>query len=137
MIVSYLRGNDVKVKGGSDVNSIMGDMDTKTISIYAKGMTTNDIKSHMRELYDIDISDSTISNNTDKIIPTVKQWQERPPEDIYAVVFMDAIHYHVRSAGRIVKKAVYIALRIYMDECKDVLDMHIGENESTKFRYLL
>ena len=69
----------------------------------------------MRELYDIDISDSTISRITDKILPIVKEWQERPLEEVYAVVFMDAIHYHVRSEGRIVKRAVYIALGIDMN----------------------
>ena len=83
--------------------------------MYAKGMTTGDIESHMRELYDIDISDSTISRITDKILPIVKEWQERPLEEVYAVVFMDAIHYHVRSEGRIVKRAVYIALGIDMN----------------------
>ena len=84
----------------------------------------------MRELYDIDISDSTISWITDKLLPVVKEWQERPLEEVYAVVFMDAIHYHVRSEGRIVKRAVYIALGI---DIKDVLGMYVGENESTKF----
>ncbi len=89
--------------------------------MYAKGMTTGDIESHMRELYDIDISDSTISRITDKILPIVKEWQERPLEEVYAVVFMDAIHYHVRSEGRIVKRAVYISLGIDMNGKKDVL----------------
>ena len=87
----------------------------------------------MRELYDIDISDSTISRITDKILPIVKEWQERPLEDIYAVVFMDAIHYHVRNEGRIVKRAVYIAIGIDMDGKKDVLGMYVGQNESAKF----
>ena len=85
-------------------NTITQDMEEKIISMYAKGMTTADIESHMKELYDIDISDSTISRITDKIMPVVKEWQERPLETIYAAVFMDAIHYHVRSEGRIVKK---------------------------------
>ena len=93
-------------------NTITQDMEEKIISMYAKGMTTSDIESHMRELYDIDISDSTISRITDKILPIVKEWQERPLEEIYAVVFMDAIHYHVRNEGRIVKRAVYIARSI-------------------------
>jgi Transposase and inactivated derivatives len=114
-------------------NTVTQDMEEKIISMYAKGMTTGDIESHMRELYDIDISDSTISRITDKIIPIVKEWQERPLESIYSVVFMDAIHYHVRSEGRIVKRAVYIALGIDMDGHKDVLGMYVGENESSKF----
>lgn len=96
-------------------------------------MTTADIESHMRDLYGMDISDSTISRVTDKILPIVKEWQERPLEEIYAVVFMDAIHYHVRHEGRIVKRAVYIAIGIDMEGHKDVLGMYIGQNESAKF----
>lgn len=114
-------------------NTVTQDMEEKIISMYAKGMTTADIESHMRELYDIDISDSTVSRITDKILPIVREWQERPLEDIYAVVFMDAIHYHVRSEGRIVKRAVYIALGIDMNGRKDILGMYVGENESAKF----
>ena len=114
-------------------NTVTQDMEEKIISMYAKGMTTADIESHMRELYDIDISDSTISRVTDKILPIVKEWQERPLEEVYAVVFMDAIHYHVRSEGRIVKRAVYIAIGIDMAGKKDVLGMYVGENESAKF----
>ena len=114
-------------------NTVTQDMEEKIISMYAKGMTTNDIESHMRELYDIEISDSTTSRITDKILPIVKQWQERPLEEIYAVVFMDAIHYHVRNEGRIVKRAVYIAIGIDMEGHKDVLGMYVGQNESAKF----
>ena len=66
-------------------------------------------------------------------MPVVREWQERPLEEIYAVVFMDAIHYHVRSEGRIVKRAVYIALGIDMNGHKDVLGMYVGENESARF----
>jgi putative transposase len=114
-------------------NTISQDMEEKIISMYAKGMTTGDIESHMQELYGVDISDSTISRITDKILPIVKEWQERPLEEIYAVVFMDAIHFHVRSEGRIVKRAVYIAIGIDMTGKKDVLGMYVGENESAKF----
>lgn len=114
-------------------NTITQDMEEKIISMYAKGMTTGDIESYMRELYDTDISDSTISRITDKILPIVKEWQERPLEEIYAVVFMDAIHFHVRHEGRIAKRAVYIAIGIDMDGHKDVLGMYVGQNESAKF----
>ena len=114
-------------------NTVTQDMEEKILSMYAKGMTTGDIECHMRELYDIDISDSTVSRITDKIMPVVKEWQERPLEEVYAVVFMDAIHYHVRSEGRIVKQAVYIALGIDMNGHKDVLGMYVGENESARF----
>ncbi len=109
-------------------NTVTQDIEEKILSMYAKGMTAGDIESHMKELYD-----STISRITDKILPIVKKWQERPLEEIYAVVFMDAIHCHVRSEGRIVKRAVYIALGIDMDGKKDVLGMYVRENESAKF----
>ena len=79
------------------------------------------------------MSDSTISRVTDKILPIVREWQQRPLESLYAVVFMDAIHFHVRSEGQIVKKAVYIAIGIGMDGKRDVLGMWVGENESAKF----
>ena len=108
-------------------------MEEKIISMYAKGMTTADIESHMRELYDLEISDSTVSRITDKILPIVKEWQERPLESVYAVVFMDAIHFHARNEGRIVKRAVYIAIGIDMEGRKDVLGMYVGQNESAKF----
>jgi len=113
--------------------TLSGDIEEKVLSMYAKGMTTSDIESHIREIYGIDVSDSTISRVTDKILPVVRDWQSRPLESIYAVVFMDAIHFHVRSEGQIVKKAVYIAIGINMDGIKDVLGMWIGENESAKF----
>ena len=96
-------------------NTVTQDIEEKLLSVYAKGMTTGDIESHMREMYDIDISDSTISRITDKILPIVKEWQERLLEEVYAVVFMNAIHYHVRSKGHIVKCAVYIALSVEMN----------------------
>jgi transposase-like protein len=113
--------------------TLSGDIEEKILSMYAKGMTTGDIESHIREIYGIGVSDSTVSRVTDKILPVVKEWQSRPLENIYAVVFMDAIHFHVRSEGQIVKKAVYIAIGIQMDGIKDVLGMWIGENESAKF----
>ena len=114
-------------------NTVTQDMEEKIISMYAKGMTTRDIESHLRELYGIEISDSTISRVTEKVMPLVKEWQNRPLEQIYAVVFLDAIHYHVRSEGHVVKKAVYIALGIDMEGHRDVLGMYVGENESAKF----
>ena len=113
--------------------SIAQDVEEKILSMYAKGMTTSDIEAHIRDIYGIDVSDTTVSRITDKILPAAKEWQQRPLESIYAVVFMDAIHYHVRSEGQIVKKAVYIAIGIDLDGKKDVLGMWVGENESAKY----
>ena len=113
--------------------SLSGDIEEKILSMYAKGMTTRDIDAHIREIYGLEVSDSTVSRITDKILPVVKEWQQRPLEEIYAVVFLDAIHYHVRSEGQIVKKAVYIAIGINMSGIKEVLGMWVGENESAKY----
>ena len=113
--------------------TLSGDIEEKILSMYAKGMTTSDIEAHIRDIYGISVSDSTISRVTDKILPIVKEWQQRPLESVYAVVFMDAVHFHVRSEGQIIKKAVYIAIGVQMDGIRDVLGMWVGENESAKF----
>ena len=113
--------------------SISQDIEEKILSMYAKGMTTGDIEAHIHDIYGVDVSDTTVSRITDKILPVAKEWQQRPLEAVYAVVFLDAIHYHVRSEGHIVKKAVYIAIGIDLDGHKDVLGMWVGENESAKY----
>lgn len=113
--------------------SISQEVEEKILSMYAKGMTTSDIETHIQDIYGLSVSDTTISRITDKILPIAKEWQQRPLESVYAVVFMDAIHYHVRSEGQIVKKAVYIAIGIDLNGHKDVLGMWVGENESAKF----
>ena len=113
--------------------TLAGDIEEKILSMYAKGMTTGDIETHIQDIYGLECSDTTISRITDKILPVVKEWQSRPLEEVYAVVFMDAIHFHVRSEGHIVKKAVYIAIGINMEGIKEVLGMWVGENESSKF----
>lgn len=113
--------------------SISADIEEKILSMYAKGMTTGDIEMHIRDIYGIEVSDTTVSRITDKILPAAKEWQQRPLEQVYAVVFLDAIHYNVRSEGQIVKKAVYIAIGIDLEGKKDVLGMWVGENESAKY----
>jgi len=113
--------------------SISNDIEEKILSMYAKGMTTGDIESHIQEIYGISVSDSTISRVTDKILPVVREWQSRPLESVYAVVFMDAVHFHVRSEGQIIKKAVYVAIGVNLDGVRSVLGMWVGENESAKF----
>lgn len=113
--------------------SISQDIEEKILSMYAKGMTTGDIEAHIQDIYGVDVSDTTVSRITDKILPVAKEWQQRPLEAVHAVVFLDAIHYHVRSEGHIVKKAVYIAIGIDLDGHKDVLGMWVGENESAKY----
>jgi transposase-like protein len=101
--------------------------------MYAKGMTTGNIETLIRDIYGLEVSVSTISRVTDKMLPIVWDWQNRPLEPIYAVGYLDAIHYHVRCEGQVVKKAVYIAIGIDLDGRKDVLGMWVGENESAKY----
>ena len=113
--------------------SISQAVEEKIISMYAKGMTSTDIGEHIRDIYGLEVSESTVSRITDKVLPAAKEWQQRPLESVYAVMFMDAIHYHVRSEGQIVKKAVYIAIGIDLEGRKDVLGMWVGENESAKY----
>ena len=113
--------------------SLSGDIEEKILSMYSKGMSTTDIEGHIREIYGLEISDSAVSRITDKILPVVREWQARPLASVYAVVYLDAIHFHVRAEGQIVKKAVYIAIGLDMDGRRDVLGMYIGENESAKF----
>lgn len=108
--------------------SIIQDIEEKILSMYAKGMTTADIEMHIRDIYGVEVSDTTVSRITDKILPIAREWQQRPLESVYAVVYMDAIHYHVRSEGQIVKKVVYIAIGIDLEGRKDVLGMWVGEN---------
>ena len=113
--------------------SVSQDIEEKILSMYAKGMSTGNIEAHIRDIYGLEVSDTTVSRITDKILPVAKDWQQRPLESIYAVVFLDAIHYHVRSEGQVVKKAVYIAIGIGLDGRKDVLGMWVGENESARY----
>ena len=114
--------------------TLSGDIEEKILSMYAKGMSTADIEAHIREIYGLSVSDTTVSRITDKILPVVKEWQQRPLESIYAVVLMDGIFFHVRHEGQIVKKAVYIAIGVQMDGMRDVLGMWVGgSGESAKF----
>lgn len=100
--------------------------------MYAKGMATGDIEAHIQDICGVEVSDTTVRCITDNILPIAQEWLQRPLESGYTVVFLDVIHYHVRSEGQIVKRAVYIAISINLDGKKDILSMWI-KNESAKF----
>jgi len=108
-------------------------IEDQIIAMYAKGVSTRDIQEHMNHLYGIDVSPTMISNVTNKIVPLIKEWQNRPLQGVYAVVFLDAIHFKVKQDGAIVNKAAYMVIGIDLEGNKDVLGMWIGENESAKF----
>ncbi|MED4600396.1 IS256 family transposase [Paenibacillus validus] len=108
-------------------------IEDQIIALYAKGVSTREIQDHLQNLYGIDVSPTMISNVTNKIVPLIKEWQNRPLQSVYAVVFLDAIHFKVKQDGAIVNKAAYMVIGIDLDGNKDVLGMWIGENESAKF----
>jgi putative transposase len=108
-------------------------IEDQIIAMYAKGISTRDIQDHLEQLYGIDVSPTMISNVTNKIVPLIKEWQSRPLQGVYAVVFLDAIHFKVKQDGHIVNKAAYMVIGIDLDGSKDVLGIWIGENESSKF----
>lgn len=107
--------------------------DDKIISMYAKGMTVRDIQSHVQELYGAELSTSLISNITEKVVELAVDWQGRPLQKIYPIIFFDAIHYKVKENGRVVSKASYTCLGIDLEGKKDVLGIWVGEAEGAKF----
>ena len=114
-------------------NVVEGGLESQAVSMYAKGMTTRDIVDHVQSLYGIEISPSSISNITDKVIDEAKEWYSRTLDSLYPVVFLDAVHFKVREEGRIVTKAAYVALGINSEGYKNILGIWIGENEGAKF----
>lgn len=111
----------------------ISDIDKKIISMYAKGMTTRQISETLEDIYGFEASEGFISDVTDKILPQIEEWQNRPLHEIYPVMFIDAIHYSVRDNGIVRKLAAYVILGINADGMKEVLTIEIGENESSKY----
>ena len=116
-------------KNTRDVSGI----EDKIISLYGRGLTTREINEQIQDLYGIEVSATMVSNITDQIIPEIKEWQERPLDDVYPFVFIDAVHFSVREDNRVVKKAAYIVLGINSSGFKEILGIWIGENESAKY----
>lgn len=105
----------------------------KIIGLYGKGMSFRDISEEIKEMYDVEISAMTLSEITDRVIPKVKEWQNRPLDDVYPIVFMDAMHYKVRDNGRVVSRAVYNILAIDKEGRKDLIGMYLSESEGANF----
>ena len=116
-------------KNQTDVSNI----EDQVLSMYAKGMTTRDISSHLKEVYGVDASAEMISHMTDRVLPMARAWQNRPLEKKYLIVFMDAVHFNVRQDNAITKKAVYVAIGTRLSGTKEVLGMWIGGSESAKY----
>jgi len=108
-------------------------LEKKILGMYGLGMSFRDISSHLKEMYDADISHSTLSAITDRILPTIKEWQARPLESVYSIVWLDAMHYKVKDQGRIVARAVYHILGINLEGRKDLIGMYVSESEGSNF----
>ena len=111
----------------------ISDIDSKIISMYAKGMTTRQISETIEDIYGFETSESFISNVTDKVLPQIEEWQNRPLDTVYPILYIDAIHYSVRDNGVIRKLAAYVILGINTDGKKEVLTISVGDNESSKY----
>ncbi len=107
--------------------------DDRVIALYARGMTTRDIQSGLKEMYGVDVSPSLISAVTDSVLDDVKVWQSRPLDAVYPVVYLDAIHVKMRSSGHVQNTAVYVALAINVEGNKELLGLWVGEAEGAKF----
>ncbi|MFM1525018.1 IS256 family transposase [Helcococcus bovis] len=114
-------------------NKDISNIEAQIISMYSKGMTTRDISSHIKDIYGFGVLARLVSSTTNKILPTIDEWQNRPLDKVYPFVFIDAIHYHVRENGLIAKKAVYITLGYNINGFKEISGMWIGENETFKY----
>jgi transposase-like protein len=108
-------------------------LESKIIGMYGLGMSFRDISSHLKEVYDADISHATLSAITDRVIPAIKEWQARPLDPVYCIVWLDAMHYKVKEEGKIVSRAVYHILGINVEGRKDLLGMYVSESEGATF----
>ena len=108
-------------------------IEQKIISLYAKGMTTRQISDTIEEIYGFEVSDGMVSDITDRLLPQIEDWQNRPLDEMYPIVFIDAAHFSVRDNGQIRKLAAYVILAVSLTGHKEVLSIHIGENESAKY----
>lgn len=114
-------------------HKITSDIDAQILSLYGRGMSYSDIQQHLSEMYGLDVSDGTISAITDRIIPQIKEWQNRPLESVYPVVWLDAMHFKVRDNGVVKTKAIYSILGVTREGEKEVIGIYFGENESSTF----
>ena len=116
-------------KHRKDISAI----DDKIISMYAKGMTVRQISETIEDIYGFEVSEGMVSDITDKLLPKIEEWQNRPLSAVYPIVFIDAVHFSVRNDGVVRKLAAYVVLGINEEGKKEILAITIGENESSKY----
>lgn len=108
-------------------------IDDKIIAMYAKGMTTRQISEQIEDIYGFEVSEGMVSDITDRLLPEIEQWQQRPLSSVYPIIYIDAVHFSVRDNNVIKKLAAYIILGINEEGKKEVLSIQVGENESSKY----
>lgn len=109
------------------------DLENRILSMYAKGMSNRDIEDHLRDIYGVEASASLISRITDKILPAAAEWQSRPLDMVYPIVFLDGIHFKVRKDAKVINKCAYTVLGINMEGRKEILGIWLSDNESASF----
>jgi transposase-like protein len=119
------------IKKGQTV--LTEELDNKIIALYGLGMGYRDISKHMEEIYGIEISKSSITAITDKILPKIKEWQNRPLDEIYPIIFLDAMHFKCTESNIVISKAFYTVLGINQEGKKDVLGLYLSESEGANF----
>src|SRR5436190_17220158 len=107
--------------------------DDNIISLYARGLSTREIQQHLEEIYQVEVSPALISSVTDEVIEEVKAWQNRQLDEVYPIIYMDAIQFKVRDGGHVKNKAVYLAIGMTMEGLKEVLGLWIAQTEGAKF----
>jgi transposase-like protein len=112
---------------------ISEDMDKKILGLYGLGMSYSDIQHHLKDIYDFDISDGTITAITNRLMPSIKEWQNRLLESVYPVMWLDAIHFKVRHEGTVKSRAIYSVLGVSTEGQKEVIGIYFGENEGSSF----
>jgi putative transposase len=127
------RNGDFEPEAVRKYETVDSDVEEKIISMYAKGMTTRDINEHMGDIYGISVSSGMVSTITDKVLPLVTEWQSRPLESVYPIVYLDGVHFKVRESGKIVSKCGYTVLGITQEGYKELLGIWIGQAEGAKF----
>ena len=109
------------------------DLDAKILNLYANGMSYADIRDNLEEIYQVEISNGAINKITDRLLPELQEWRERPLDSVYAVIFLDAIHFKIRVDGRVVSKAIYSLLGITAQGKKEILGLYIDDSEGASF----
>src|SRR6476469_943281 len=112
---------------------ISEDIDKQILALYGRGLSYSDIQSHLKEMYGVELSDGTLTAITDRIIPAIKEWQNRPLDSVYPVLWLDAMHFKVRQDGSVKTKAIYPILAISTEGQKEVIGIYFGDNESSSF----